>query len=112
MIVLLWELISQNFCRDHSGEFHLSHDSQPDQVGTYKFDILGPSPPRFHFGGTAGNAAGIPNVHFELIPDGDSHASGDLEYTEDPALHIVGCFDPKKKYPKDKLTYSIVCKDQ
>ena len=62
--------------------------------------------------GTTGNSMGVPHVHFELNTDGRSHASGDLEGTEDPAKYLVGCFDPKKTYLPDQLTHPVACSNK
>ena len=64
------------------------------------------------FVGATGNSMDIPHVHFEVTSQGMSHKSGDLEGTEDPAKYLVGCFDPKKTFPLDRLTHPVACKDK
>ena len=49
--------------------------------------------------GTTGKSMGIPHSHFEVSLDRFSHASGDVENTEDPFKYIDGCYDPKKNIP-------------
>ncbi len=56
-----------------------------------------------------------PHVHMELCADWcpSGHADGNLRGTEDPLAITVGCFDPKKSYPNDRLvlTYPTRCSD-
>ena len=61
--------------------------------------------------GRSGNAVGVPHVHFVVSRDGRSHKDGDLEFTDDPARFLVGCFDPKATYSKEKLvlTEPLAC---
>lgn len=63
--------------------------------------------------GTTGNAVEVPHVHLELTSVPYSHRDGDLERTEDPLTISVGCFDPQKSYPTDKLvlTYPVRCRE-
>ena len=61
--------------------------------------------------GTSGSSRDIPHVHFEVVSDGISHRDGDLANTEDPALFFVGCFDEKKVYRTDQLSYPVPCQD-
>ena len=63
--------------------------------------------------GVTGNAVNRLHVHLELCiyPCPRGHPGGDLTETEDPLAIAMGCFDPRKTYPTDKLvlTYPVVC---
>jgi murein DD-endopeptidase MepM/ murein hydrolase activator NlpD len=54
-----------------------------------------------------------PHVHFELSSVASGHPSVVPGVTFDPLESIVGCFDPAKTYPTDKLvlTYPIRCRN-
>jgi len=63
--------------------------------------------------GTSGNAAGVPHVHLELCTVAcASHRDGDLRGTQDPLPLIVGCFEPERAYPTDRLalTWLLGCR--
>ena len=67
--------------------------------------------------GDSGNARGCrpacPIVHMELsrVPNGSFVAVPDQNF--DPIKSSVGCFDPAKTYPTDRLllTYPVRCRD-
>ena len=66
--------------------------------------------------GATGKSGGIPHIHLELLQGSSPRlgsADGNLHGTEDPLAIAVGCFDPQKTYPTDKLvlTYPVQCKD-
>lgn len=63
--------------------------------------------------GTTGLSSNIPHVHLEVCTfpcRREPNPQGDLE---DPLTISVGCFDPKKTYPTEKLvlTYPVECRD-
>ncbi len=63
--------------------------------------------------GTSGNSAGIPHVHLEVCTVAcASHRDGDLRGTQDPLPLIVGCFEPERAYPTDRLalTWPLGCR--
>ena len=53
----------------------------------------------------------IPMLHFMLSERPERRVDGQVERTYDPMQFIVGCFDPAKKYPTDRLvlTYPLKC---
>ena len=55
----------------------------------------------------------IPMLHFGLYDSVRPRHDGDLAGTFDPMEFIVGCFDPARTYPTDRLvlTYPVRCKD-
>ena len=62
--------------------------------------------------GTSGNSANVPHVHLELCTSTcASHRDGDLRGTQDPLGLTVGCYDPERVYPTDRLvlTYPLEC---
>jgi len=62
--------------------------------------------------GKTGSAA-VPHVHLELCTfDCESHADGDFSGTEDPLAIAVGCYDPNRTYPTDRLliTFPVRCR--
>ncbi len=63
--------------------------------------------------GASGNAAHVPHVHLEVCTSAcGSHRDGDLRGTQDPEALLVGCFDPARSYPTDRLalTWPIDCR--
>lgn len=52
-----------------------------------------------------------PMLHFGLFDVPRSYVDGDLDGAHDPMSFIVGCFDPAKTYPTDRLvlTYPVRC---
>jgi murein DD-endopeptidase MepM/ murein hydrolase activator NlpD len=54
----------------------------------------------------------IPMLHFAVADEPRSRADGDLAGTVDPMSMIVGCFDPARPYPTDRLvlTYPVHCR--
>jgi Peptidase family M23 len=62
--------------------------------------------------GTTGNSMHVPHVHLVLTTT-PSFPATNLEFTEDPLKITVGCFDPQKSYPLDRLvlTYPVRCQD-
>ena len=62
--------------------------------------------------GASGNAAHVPHVHLEVCTSAcGSHRDGDLRGTQDPEALLVGCFDPARSYPTDRLalTWPLDC---
>lgn len=55
----------------------------------------------------------IPMLHFGLGTVQMPRNDGDLDTTLDPLSITVGCYDPAKTYPADRLvlTYPLRCKD-
>ncbi len=53
----------------------------------------------------------IPMLHFMLSELPERRVDGELERTYDPMQFIVGCFDPAKTYPRERLvlTYPLRC---
>ena len=53
----------------------------------------------------------VPMLHFEFAATSKRRFDGETEDTFDPLAHIVGCFDPAKAYPRDRLvlTYPLKC---
>ena len=63
---------------------------------------------RIGLSGASGNAAGVPHVHLELCTTAcASHRDGDLRGTQDPLDAVVGCHDPQRVYPADRLTLTL-----
>lgn len=64
-------------------------------------------------GDTGDPRGGVPHLHFELNLIGRSHRTAIPEITFDPLAFTVGCFDPSKTYPTDRLvlTHPVKCKD-
>lgn len=63
---------------------------------------------RIGLSGASGNAAGVPHVHLELCTTAcASHRDGDLRGTQDPLGAVVGCHDPQRVYPVDRLTLTL-----
>jgi murein DD-endopeptidase MepM/ murein hydrolase activator NlpD len=54
-----------------------------------------------------------PMLHFGLQDSTHARHDGDLQGTFDPASFIVGCFEPGRAYPADRLvlTYPVRCTD-
>jgi murein DD-endopeptidase MepM/ murein hydrolase activator NlpD len=80
---------------------HLGQISDKARVGVSvkRGDVIGDI-------GQTGATGPIPHLHFEVH---------NLEgKTEDPVKLIVGCFDPNKTYPEDRLalTWPIQCQDK
>ena len=69
--------------------------------------------------GDSGNASGCrrirpcPIVHLELSASPSGHLVATPGVNVDPLVVSVGCFDPRKAYPTDRLvlTYPVRCKD-
>ena len=62
--------------------------------------------------GASGNSANVPHVHLELCTSAcASRRDGDLRGTQDPLALTVGCYDPDRVYPADRLvlTYPLEC---
>lgn len=63
--------------------------------------------------GLLGASGGVwqPMLHFELADEPRYRDDGDLNGTYDPLPLTVGCFDPAKTYPTDRLvlTYPVKC---
>lgn len=65
--------------------------------------------------GFTGDAYGVNHVHLELCTHEYNcyrgHRDGDLWGTEDPLAIMVGCFEPNKSYPTERLvlTYPVEC---
>jgi murein DD-endopeptidase MepM/ murein hydrolase activator NlpD len=58
--------------------------------------------------GASGNSAGVPHVHLELCTTACvSHRDGDLRGTQDPLAAVIGCFDPNRVYPTDRLALTL-----
>jgi murein DD-endopeptidase MepM/ murein hydrolase activator NlpD len=58
--------------------------------------------------GVSGNSAGVPHVHLELCTTAcASHRDGQLRGTQDPLGAIVGCHDPGRVHPTDRLTLTL-----
>jgi murein DD-endopeptidase MepM/ murein hydrolase activator NlpD len=53
----------------------------------------------------------IPMLHFMLSERPERRVDGEIERTYDPLQFIIGCFDPAKTYPADRLvlTYPLKC---
>jgi murein DD-endopeptidase MepM/ murein hydrolase activator NlpD len=63
---------------------------------------------RIGFSGASGNAAGVPHLHLELCTTACvSHRDGDLRNTLDPLDAVVGCHDPDRAYPADRLALTL-----
>ena len=63
--------------------------------------------------GASGNAAHVPHLHLEVCTSAcGSHRDGDLRGTQDPEALLVGCFDPARSYPTDRLalTWPLACR--
>ena len=63
--------------------------------------------------GTTGNSASIPHVHLELCTRPcASHRDGDLAGTQNPLAVVVGCYDPERTYPINRLvlTWPLPCR--
>lgn len=62
--------------------------------------------------GTTGSSVYVPHVHVVLTTTASGRA-GNLEFTEDPLSIMVGCFNPAKTCPDDRLvlTYPVRCDD-
>lgn len=63
--------------------------------------------------GDTGVTGGVPHLHFELNLTGTSHPTAIPGISFDPMPFIVGCFEPNKTYPTDRLvlTHPVKCKD-
>ena len=63
--------------------------------------------------GDTGVTGGVPHLHFEVNLTGMSHPTAIPGISFDPMPFIVGCFDPNKTYPTDKLvlTHPVKCQD-
>jgi murein DD-endopeptidase MepM/ murein hydrolase activator NlpD len=63
---------------------------------------------RIGLSGASGNSAGVPHVHLELCTTAcASHRDGDLRGTQDPLGAVVGCHDPQRVYPAERLTLTL-----
>ena len=63
---------------------------------------------RIGFSGASGNSAGVPHVHLEVCTNPcSSHRDGDLRGTLDPMALVVGCHDPQRVYPTDRLVLTL-----